>query len=144
MMTVKIFKVSRIESRMGHGFSVVIGKRSVDIIRGSKGDYHPLNIRSLGRLMISSRRVIGFSSLDSLQLTLRQLATRHKLSVMDILGFTLLGRSVLLSYHLQMNTRMVAYSGATLTITRSLTLAWRKSMNRLPCKPCTTGRMIAA
>src|SRR3546814_2655332 len=92
----------------------------------------PLNIRSLVRLMISSRRVIGFSSLDSLQLTLRQLATRHKLSVMDILGFTLLGRSVLLSYHLQMNTRMVAYSGATLTITRSLTLAWRKSMTRLP------------
>src|SRR3546814_449153 len=89
-------------------------------------------IRSLGRLMISSRRVIGFSSLDSLQLTLRQLATRHKLRVMDILGFTLLGRSVLLSYHLQMNTRMVAYSGATLTITRSLTLAWRKSMTRLP------------
>src|SRR3546814_9323462 len=80
MMTVKIFKVSRIESRMGHGFSVVIGKRSVDIIRGSKGDYHPLNIRSLGRLMISSRRVIGFYSLDSLQLTLRQLATRHKRS----------------------------------------------------------------
>src|SRR3546814_10685045 len=63
---------------------------------------------------------------------------------MDILGFTLLGRSVLLSYHLQMNTRMVAYSGATLTITRSLTLAWRKSMTRLPLKPCTTGRMIAA
>src|SRR3546814_9984618 len=92
MMTVKIFKVSRIESRMGHGFSVVIGKRSVDIIRGSKGDYPPLNIRSRGRLMISSRRVIGFSSLDSLQLTLRQLATRPKLRVMDILGFTLLGR----------------------------------------------------
>src|SRR3546814_17877966 len=83
-------------------------------------------------LMISPRRVIGFSSLDSLQLTLRQLATRHKLRVMDILGFTLLGRSVLLSYHLQMNTRMVAYSGATLTITRSLTLAWRKSMTCLP------------
>src|SRR3546814_16749404 len=88
--------------------------------RGSKCDDHPLNIRSLGRLMISSRRVIGFSSLDSLQLTLRQLATRHILSVMDILGFTLLGRSVILSYHLQMNTQMVAYSGATVPITRSL------------------------
>src|SRR3546814_16724049 len=108
-MTVKIFKVSRIESRMGSGFSVVIGKRSVDISRGSKGDYHPLNIRSLGRLMISSRRVIGFSSLDSLQLPLRTLAPRHKLSGMSILGFILLGRSVILSYHLQKNTLLVEY-----------------------------------
>src|SRR3546814_16797249 len=108
MMTVKIFKVSRIESRMGHGFSVVIGKRSVDIIRGSKGDYHHWNIRSLGRLMISSRRVIGFSSLATWPLTLRQIATWNSLRVLDVMRSTILGGAVFLSYHLTMKHRVGA------------------------------------